>query len=195
MPEQPQNHIPNLNYEERLRRRRRTIKLFESKFRKNRTYTEKLADFITTVMGSVAFAVLHIFWFVLWIAINNGYLPGLVPFDPFPFGLLTMIVSLEAIFLSIFVLISQNRQAEIDNLREEVHLQVNMVAEEEITKVMHMVHGLYKGLKIKEELDPELEQMMKPLNTTEIERRLEDQMRKDQSIFDSFKEVLPGKQK
>lgn len=194
MPENTQNTQPptHLNYEERLRRRRRTIKLFESKFRKNRSFVEKLADFITSIMGSIAFAVLHVFWFILWITVNTGMVPGLLPFDPFPFGLLTMIVSLEAIFLSIFVLISQNRQAQIDNLREEVHLQVNMIAEEEITKVMHMVHGLYKGLKIKEQLDPELEQMMKPLNTADIERRLEEQMKKDQTLLDTIKEILPG---
>lgn len=188
MPEVAQNH--NLNYEERLRRRRRTIRSFETKFRKNRTLAERFADFIVTFVGSTEFAAIHVFWFGSWLLANGGFLPNLIPFDPFPFGLLTMIVSLEAIFLSIFVLISQNRQAQIDNLREEVHLQVNMIAEEEITKIMHMVHGLYKGLKIKEQIDPELEQMMKPLNTSDIERSLEEQMRKDQGILEEIRETF-----
>lgn len=181
---------PHLNYEERLRRRRRTIRSFETKFRKNRIFSERLADTINTFFGSTEFAIAHILWFGAWLTVNSGYIPGIIPFDPYPYGLLTMVVSLEAIFLSIFVLISQNRQSQIDNLREEVHLQVNMIAEEEITKVMHMVHGLYKGLKIKEQVDPELDLMMKPLNTSDIERRLEEQMKKDSGLLEEIRETF-----
>lgn len=79
----------------------------------------RLADSITTFAGSMWFVYLHAFWFAFWIGANAGFLqPFVHPFDPFPYGLLTMLVSLEAIFLSTFILISQNRQALIETYRE-----------------------------------------------------------------------------
>jgi uncharacterized membrane protein len=84
-----------------------------------------------------------------------------------------MIVSLEAIFLSIFVLISQNRQAKIADLRQEIDFYVNTVAEEEITKVMQMLSAIYRFLKKDAKVDTEIAEMMKPLDLNEIEARLE----------------------
>src|SRR3989338_10675001 len=94
---------------DKISRRRRIIRSFEGKALGNRRFTERIADQITATFGSFSFAVIHIYWFILWVVINDGYIPGVRPFDPFPYGLLTMIVSLEAIFLSIFVLLSQDR--------------------------------------------------------------------------------------
>ena len=79
----------------------------------------KFADIISKWSGSIIFVYVHIIWFGFWILANKGLLHPLIPvFDPFPYGLLTMVVSLEAIFLSTFILISQNRQALIDTYRE-----------------------------------------------------------------------------
>lgn len=79
----------------------------------------RIADLITTFAGSMAFVYFHIIWFGFWIASNFGLLaPFIHPFDPFPYGLLTMVVSLEAIFLSTLIMISQNRQALVDTYRE-----------------------------------------------------------------------------
>lgn len=92
---------------------------------------ERATDWVAWFSGSIHFLALTALWFGIWIAVNT--LPLGVPvFDPFPFGLLTMIVSLEAIFLSCFVLISQNRQAEKDHLRSDVEYEVNIKAEMEI---------------------------------------------------------------
>src|SRR5205085_11701690 len=93
------------------------------------------------------FVYLHGFWFGLWIVVNLGLLAATVggllqPFDPFPFGLLTMIVSLEAIFLSTFVMISQNRQAETADRRAELDYQVNVRAEAEICKIQVLLEAL-----------------------------------------------------
>ena len=77
------------------------------------------------------FVYLHAIWFGIWIVVNMGWLP-IQPFDPFPFGLLTMIVSLLAIFLSLFVLISQNRQTEREKVRNDIEYEVNVKAELEI---------------------------------------------------------------
>jgi uncharacterized membrane protein len=87
---------------------------------------------------------LHVVWFSVWIIIN---LPALgIEFDPYPFGLLTMIVSLEAIFLSTFVLISQNRQALHADKRAKLDLQVNVISEREITKLMELVSDIHEHL-------------------------------------------------
>src|SRR5215210_1720258 len=98
------------------------------------TLVQRVADWLAWFSGSILFLFLHALWFGAWIALNVGLvnLPGLSGFDPFPFGLLTMIVSLEAIFLSTFVLISQNRQVEKDKVRGDIEYDVNIKAELEV---------------------------------------------------------------
>jgi uncharacterized membrane protein len=97
----------------------------------NLSRLQKVADWISDFSGRMPFLILNAVWFFAWIAVNTLPL-GLKPFDPYPFGLLTMIVSLEAIFLSCFVLISQNRQAEKDHVRADIEYEVNIKAELEI---------------------------------------------------------------
>jgi len=86
---------------------------------------ERIADQITMFSGSMLFVYLHVAWFTVWIVLNVT----LVRFDPFPFGLLTLIVSLEAIFLSTFVLLSQNREAARQDLRSEIDFETNVLSE------------------------------------------------------------------
>ena len=90
---------------------------------------DRIADSITTFAGSMNFVYLHSIWFVVWIALNLGILGAALAFDKFPFGLLTMIVSLEAIFLSTFVMISQNRQAARADVRATLDFETNLRAE------------------------------------------------------------------
>lgn len=83
------------------------------------SFEGKLAAKITELSGSMMFVYVHVLWFVFWISANHGLLSPLIPiFDPYPYGLLTMVVSLEAIFLSTFILVAQNRQAMIDKMRD-----------------------------------------------------------------------------
>jgi uncharacterized membrane protein len=110
-----------------------------------RTIREKIADFITGVSGSLGFVWLHVLWFGLWIALNVGLL-GIPSFDPFPFGLLTTIVSLEAIFLSTFVLVSQNRQSVIADQRAQLDLQINLLAERELTRILQLQDAIARHL-------------------------------------------------
>jgi len=142
----------------------------------DRSPIERVADALTSFASSTPFLLLHVSWFVVWIAWNTGLL-GLRPFDPFPFGLLTMVVSLEAIFLSIFVLMAQNRESAIAELREEITLQVNLRMEEEVTKTLQLVAGLYTRLGYRLGDDPDLRDMLLPLDADEIERDLTDQIR------------------
>ncbi len=105
----------------------------------------RIADWIAWFSGSMAFLILNGGWFIIWIAINTLPL-GLSHFDPFPFGLLTMIVSLEAIFLSCFVLISQNRQAQKDKVRSDIEYEVNIKAELEIAHLHEKTDRIYENM-------------------------------------------------
>jgi uncharacterized membrane protein len=97
--------------------------------RRLRTAQDRASDAITAFAGSMRFVYLHSVWFVLWIGLNVGLIGGALVFDEFPFGLLTLIVSLEAIFLSTFVMISQNREAARADIRSELDFETNVRAE------------------------------------------------------------------
>ncbi len=109
------------------------------------TPLQRVADGIAWFSGSMMFLIINGVWFTTWIAINTLPL-GISAFDPFPFGLLTMIVSLEAIFLSCFVLISQNRQGEKDRVRSDIEYEVNIKAELEIAHLHEKTDRLYESM-------------------------------------------------
>lgn len=155
---------------------RRIIRSLKARANAKRTFSQKLADYMTKNFGSISFLLFNIVWFASWIIFNIGIIPSIVPFDPFPFGLLTMIVSLEAIVLAIFVLISQNRNAQVDDLREEIDLQVDVITEQELTKLMHMVSRLMEKNGIDVSGDETLQSMIKPTNFEKIEKALEQQV-------------------
>lgn len=112
------------------------------------TVVQRVADWLAWFSGSMLFLFLHALWFGVWIALNVGLInvPRLSGFDPFPFGLLTMIVSLEAIFLSTFVLISQNRQVEKDKVRGDIEYDVNIKAEMEIANLHEKADHLHEEM-------------------------------------------------
>ena len=108
-----------------------------------RTAVERVADAIASFSGSIPFLVLHTIWFVLWVSWNTLRPHG---FDPYPFGLLTMIVSLEAIFLSVFVLLSQNRQVAKDRVRADIEYEVNVKAEMEVAALHAKMDRLHEQI-------------------------------------------------
>lgn len=122
---------------------------------------ERVSDAITDFSGSMAFVYFHAIWFGLWILINSGLLRSihLRAFDPFPYGLLTMIVSLEAIFLSTFVLVSQNRISEQSERQAELTLQIGLITEHEVTRVLQMLDAIQEKLGIEHDADSELAQL------------------------------------
>lgn len=152
-------------------RRRQFFKSFEAKNLKSRSFLTQVADDLTETFSSTGFLFLNAAFFLVWIILNTEIIPGLPAFDPFPFGLLTMAVSLEAIFLSIFVLVSQNRSSYVNSMREEVHLRVNLIAEEEITKILEVLAEMRNAMGIKKE-DKELEDMLHRIDTNYIERSI-----------------------
>jgi uncharacterized membrane protein len=154
----------------------RTIARLEEASRDARALTDRVVDAISSFCGSLAFVYVHAIWFGGWIAVNLSPLRG-IHFDSYPFGLLTMVVSLEAIFLSTFILITQNRQSRTADRRNHLDLQINLLAEQENTKMLRMLQAIHDRLDIREK-DPEvavLEQATKPEKVVqEIERYVEE---------------------
>jgi CRP/FNR family cyclic AMP-dependent transcriptional regulator len=114
-------------------------------FEEHLSALQRTADWIAWFSGSMPFLLINTLWFLAWIAVNVLKL-GVPAFDPYPFGLLTMIVSLEAIFLSCFVLISQNRQAEKDHVRSDVEYEVNIKAELEVAHLHEKTDKIYTDM-------------------------------------------------
>jgi uncharacterized membrane protein len=133
----------------------------------------RVIDAVAQQAGTVWFFVLHVIFFFLWISVNTGWIPLAPIFDPFPFGFLTMIVSLEATFLSIIVLMSQNRASEVANLREKIDFEIGIRAENEITKILNMLDTIQKSLGIDSQLDTELQEMKQKTDLRKIEESIE----------------------
>lgn len=153
----------------------KVIQSFEAKELKKRSWSVRLADDLTSTFGSFSFLTFNTLFFVFWIAMNTGKLNGLPILDPFPFPLMTTIVSLEAIILTLIVLMSQNRQSFISNLREEIDMQVNIASEQEITKILQVLVKIAEKQGIKLD-DKDLEEMLKEIEVSYLERKLEEQL-------------------
>ena len=151
----------------------RTIIHLRTKAARERGLQDRLADAITSFSGRMIFVYIHVVWFGIWILLNTGWL-GLPAFDPFPYGLLTMIVSLEAIFLSTFVLISQNRLGKETERHADLSLQIGLLTEHELTRVLQMLDAIQDKLGVVDHHESELadlEMETKPEDVlAEIER-------------------------
>lgn len=152
--------------------------MFRTKLQKNKNLVDRCADFLRDYFGTVWFFVINAVIFAVWILLNSGLIPNFQVFDPYPYGLLTTAVSLEAIFLSVIVLISQNRANEIDDLREEIDLQINIKAESEITRILNMLDEIHDHLGLPKEDDAELRIMKAKTNIEDIQNELIRQRRK-----------------
>jgi uncharacterized membrane protein len=116
-----------------------------------RTPTERESDAIVRFIGSPKFLLLHLILVFVWATVNLNLIPGVKAFDPFPFGILALFVSSESVFLTIFVLISQNRMARQAERRAHLDLQVGMLAEQELTVVLQLLQKLcqHTGVDVK----------------------------------------------
>src|SRR5271163_2081202 len=113
-----------------------------------RTTAERISEAIAKFIGSVAFLLLQLLLVLTWSAINLNLIPGIKPFDPFPFGILALVISSEAVLLTIFVLISQNRMMRQAERRSHLDLQVGMLAEQELTTLLQLQHKICQRLGI-----------------------------------------------
>jgi uncharacterized membrane protein len=162
-----------------IERNIRTIIHLRLKAARERSVQDRLADAITAFSGRMVFAYVHIVWFGVWILLNTGHV-GVRAFDPFPYGLLTMVVSLEAIFLSTFVLISQNRLSAETEHRADLDLHIGLLTEHELTRVLQMLDAIQDkmGIDNHENSDlADLEMETKPEDVLAEIARLQQQAR------------------
>jgi uncharacterized membrane protein len=137
------------------------IATMQEHLEEHRGLMDRVADVIANFSGSMAFVLLHVAWFVTWFTWNTGAIPGVKKFDPYPFILLAMIVSVEGVLLSTFVLMKQNRMQRKSDARDHVNLQIDLLAEKEVTKSLRLLRAICQKLEISEaDTDAELAEMM-----------------------------------
>jgi uncharacterized membrane protein len=132
-----------------------TIVQLEEAARANRSGSDRIAGAIAKFCGSVSFVWAHVILFAAWLILN--IIPGIDHFDPFPFTFLTLIVSLEAIFLSTFILISQNLEMRLSERRNQLDLQINLLTEQENTKMLTILERIAERVGAKTDDDPSLQ--------------------------------------
>jgi uncharacterized membrane protein len=146
-----------LTLDDLTKRNIETIAQLEEAAQRSKTAADRLADKITRFAGSMRFVYLHVVWFAGWILFNSApFVPESWRIDPFPFTFLTFVVSLEAIFLSTFILITQNHEERLMEKRNLLDLQINLLSEQENSKMLLMLEAIQKRLGIAND-DPEVE--------------------------------------
>lgn len=145
----------------------------ERTFELRRDFVDRIADAIGGFSGSVAFVGLHVLWFTVWFLINTGVIPHVKHFDPYPFILLAMIVSVEGVLLSTFVLMKQNRMQQKTDLRDHLNLQIDLLSEKEVTKALQLLRAIAAKLEIDEQGDTELEEMANTTSVDTLAERIE----------------------
>ena len=130
------------------------IRQLEDAAKQERTKSDLVAEVIANFCGSMTFVWVHVAWFGGWIVLN--IIPGIKHIDPFPFTFLTLVVSLEAIFLSTFILISQNHDTKLNDRRNHLDLQINLLSEQENTRMLHLLRAIAEKLDCEIPNDPEL---------------------------------------
>lgn len=167
----PKHHHYYPHLSEVVKRNVRTLLEVRRQMERKKSMQDRFSDAITAFVGSMEFVYMHIAWFFLWIVWNMGFF-ALPVFDPYPFGLLTMIVSLEAIFLSTFVLISQNRMSVMADQRADLDLHVNLLAEYEVTKMLRIIDAMaaHQHVPVR---DPELKDLEVSIRPEELLQELE----------------------
>jgi uncharacterized membrane protein len=141
-----------------LERNIRALQLRRQQEEREASAEERVAEAITRFTGSMRFVYLHLALFGFWVAANLGWVPGVPAWDP-SFVVLAMVASVEAIFLSTFVLISQNRMAAAADKRADLDLQVSLLAEHEVTRLVTLVSGIADRLGVETEADAEVEEI------------------------------------
>jgi uncharacterized membrane protein len=170
--EQPSSS-PSQTLEENVR----AIKAWEEAALHGRSHSERFSEWITSTAGRGPVLVAHLVWFASWAAVNLALVPGLHPFDRFPFPLLTTMVSLEAIFLALFVLSSQNRLAAQADKRAHLDLQINLLAEREMTAVLQLLQDIAAHVGVERAVDsPRIEELAQETDVHELTSKLDDEL-------------------
>ena len=157
-----------------------TAALLERRFMEDRTTVERIGDAVGSFAGSMKFVVLHVVIFAVWFAINSRAIPAIRPFDPYPYILLNMAVSLEAVLLSTFVLMKQNRMSRRSDIRDDLNLQIDLLAEKETTKNLQLLRRICEHLGIPEATDDlETQALSEETVVEELAKELNDRLTRD----------------
>ncbi len=175
----PQVHPPNPQAQSASRENIEAIAKLEHDALHRRTWTERFSENSVRVVGSIAFLTLNVLLIIAWILINLNSIPGLPPFDRFPFGILALIVSGESIILTILVLISQNRLMRQAEKRAHLDLQVGLLAEQEITALVQMVHKLCEHAGVDVDYSKHAEHFGKATDVHKIVKELDEKLPTD----------------
>jgi uncharacterized membrane protein len=160
-----------------LERNVRAIAQLEREAMRARTSADRLSDAIARAAGSAASVTVHAVLFTGWIILNVGIVPAVPIFDPYPFSFLTLVVSLEAIFLSIFVLMSQNRAARLADRRAHLDLQIDLLGERELTAILHMLRALCaKQQVVLDEVGTDVKDLLEEIDVTELASNLDEKL-------------------
>ncbi len=157
-----------------IQRNIETIAKLEKSAVLKRSIAEHVADKVTKFAGSTPFIIIHVVWFGGWILLNCGHLFGMTAFDPYPFSFLTLVVSLEAIFLTLLVLMSQNRMTKEADKRAHLDLQINMLDEQETTLILRMVQKISAHLGLEEATENSLNDLSEETDINSVAQALED---------------------
>lgn len=160
--------------EDLTRRNVELVRRIEQAEMERRSGLDKVIDAITNFCGNPWFVWIHIAWFAIWITLNVA--PGLPHWDGFPFQFLTLVVSLEAILLSAFILITQNRQAALADRRNHLDLQINLLSEQENTKILLLLDRMARKLGIDECDDPEVQILEERAHPERLVKQIEDSL-------------------
>jgi uncharacterized membrane protein len=120
----------------------RTVAELERRMEEKRTFGERVSAPLVRAFGSMPFVVFHLVLFAAWFTVNLGWVPGVHPFDPFPFGILTLLLTSEGVFLAMFILIASNRLSRESDQRAHFDLQISLLAEAEVTKILRVLRDL-----------------------------------------------------
>lgn len=138
----------------------------------------RLSELITRALGTLTCVIIHFLVFAFWFIANSGAIPSIEPFDPFPFGILTLIVSSEGVLLAIFVLIAQNRMSRDADRRAHLDLQVNLLTEQTATKILQILDRMLAAMNLPAEVqnDPDAATLAQPTNVNDLMRRLDESL-------------------
>lgn len=164
---------PGGSAEQLTQRNVEAIRRLEKAAKEERTSSDLVAEAIANFCGSMIFVWVHVIWFGIWIFINA--MPGIKHIDPFPFTFLTLVVSLEAIFLSTFILISQNHDTKISERRNHLDLQINLLSEQENTRMIEMLQAIAQKVGADVDQDADLQALSEETEPERLLRQIENE--------------------
>ena len=176
MPQEPSRRPQGA---EITRRNVRTVRELEQLAVADPGFADRTASVVGRVCGSIHFVWIHALAFGTWIAVNA--IPGLPHWDPYPFTLLTLWASMESIFIASFIMIAQNYAMRLSERRDQLELQVNLLAEQEATKTLQLLESVARHLGVQKEEDPEVTALAEATRLDALARQIDETHEEDRA--------------